>query len=258
MYARKNQIPKSQLPEKCKFVEHYFHTKSKTERKWNSEYIQVVSIDPAVKNLAIRIERWNKNKKVIPIYFNKLDLLKEQKENNEEEDFNFAFKSLFKLMKELESLFKQSHVFVIERQLPVNYKPVRISQHIITFIAMSIYNNDLLASIYEVDPKLKGEMFGAGKLGEKELKDWAVQKALELLKLREDNDSLDVMKLYPRKQDDLADTIMQTCALFRHILNLTERDNLWEYLNIIFNEVLQDNKGGDETPQGKITIKINK
>ena len=250
-------IPKSQLPEKCKFVEHYFHTKSKTDRKWNSEYIQVVSIDPAVKNLAIRIERWNKNKKVTPVYFNKFDLLKEQKERNEEEDFNYAFKSLFQLMKQLEPMIKQSHVFIIERQLPVNYKPVRISQHIITFIATVIHDNDLLASIYEVDPKLKGEMFGAGKLSEGELKDWAVQKALELLNLRQDKDSLDVMKLYPKKQDDLADTIMQTCGLFRHILSLSERDNLWEFLNIVFNEAIEvtEEKNNDKV---KIKIKTEK
>lgn len=249
MFARKNQIPKSQLPDKCKFVEHYFHTLNRSERKWDGDYIQVLSIDPAVKNLAIRIERWYKNKTIVPVYFNKHDLL-EQKEDDE--SYNYAFYSSLILLKKLEPLIQQTHVFIIEKQLPVNYKVVRISQHLITFIGTAIHNNKLLASIYEVDPKLKGEMFGAGKISEAELKDWSVKIALELLNKRNDSESLKVFQMFPKKQDDLADTIMQTCALFQHILSLKLNDILYLWIDEIFNKVYEV-----EQVKPKLVLKIN-
>jgi hypothetical protein len=239
MFARKNQIPKSQLPDKCKYTEHYFHSKPKTDRIWSQKYIQVVSIDPAVKNLAIRIERWNFDKTIVPIFFNRFKLLEEYKDTNDYNDYNLAFVSSLKLLKTLTPYFNETHIFVIEKQLPVNYKVVRISQHLITFIATTIVDNKFLASIYEVDPKLKGEIFGAGKINEAGLKDWSVTESLKLLESRKDNASLEILQSHinnkKSKGDDLADTIMQTCALFYHITQNTAVDNLWEILNNLIN-----------------------
>jgi hypothetical protein len=241
MFARKNVVPKSQMPKKSKYVEHYVHSINKNERKWDQDYIQVVSIDPAVKNFAIRIERWNKNGNIEPIYFTRLDLL----ENEEDDDFNPAFIVLFNLLKELESKLVETHFFIIEKQLPHNYKVVRVSQHLITHIMFLTFNNKLLPIIYEVDPKLKGEVFNAGKLSETDLKKWAVTKAIEILTERKDQNSLDIIagsrNSKKKKQDDLADTVIQTEALFRHILNSEVYDQfIYNQIKNIFDKIKEN------------------
>jgi hypothetical protein len=231
MFHRKNAIPKSQMPSTCKYVEHYYHSKDKTERKWRTDYIQVASFDPALKNLAVRIERWNSDKTVVPVYFNKFNLC--EGKSDDEADYVHASKELFVVLKKLEKILSECNVVVVERQLAINYKAVRISQQIITQISIITYNTDYLPSIYEVDPKLKGEIFGAnsnGKITEDALKQWSVVKVTELLTSRNDTASLEVMKSNKNKQDDLADTVLQICAIFYYIYSQKLDDTLYERL----------------------------
>lgn len=215
---RKNQIPKSQLPKKTKYIEHYIHTISKTERKWEEPYIQVVSIDPAYKNFAIRIEQWSYSGYVTPIFYNRINMAKSEAEDASEDDYNEAFDNIIKVFKEIDNHLKSTHIFVIEKQLPQNYKVVRISQHVITYFMCLTYNSKLLPSIFEIDPRLKGDVLGAGKLSEPDLKKWAVIKATEILTARNDLVSLEALKI--KKNDDLADTVVQVVAFFTYVSTL--------------------------------------
>jgi hypothetical protein len=208
-YSTKNKIPKSQLPAPSKYIEYYYHQKPKTERKW-SNYINVLSIDPGRVNLAVRIERWSIDKTITPLLFVKLDL--------EEDDAISPYIKALNFLDKNEELLLTVNIMVIEKQLPFNYKCVRISQHLITYFMTLTMNNDLLPSIYEIDSKLKGECLGAPKsLNDKDLKKWAVTKAIEILEARGDKYSLDILNNIGKKKDDLADTVVQVESLFNYI-----------------------------------------
>lgn len=249
MYNNKNLIPKSQRPKNFKYYEHYVHTIDKSERKWNSDYLQVTSVDPALKNFGIRIEQWNYKTKIItPLMFQRINLIEHLKNTEDEDDYNEAFVKLLEIFKPIENIIKNTNIFIIERQLPVNYKPVRISQHVITYFMSTTYNNEILPSIYEVDPKLKGEILGAGKLSETALKDWAIDKAAEILTQRNDTVSLDILNNNRKKgksgtkADDLADTIVQVVALFLYIYNCrnkatTKKSNIEDIDEYLYDKI---------------------
>ena len=77
---------------------------------------------------------------------------------------------------------------LIERQLPTNYRAVRISQHIISYFLFHFKNlTPSLPMIFEVDSKLKGKQLGFSKhLNERGLKLWSVDYAKSLLVKRQD------------------------------------------------------------------------
>lgn len=209
MFNNKNRIPKSQIPRPSHYVEHYYHKLPKTSRQWNQGYINVVSIDPARKNLAFRIERWHTNNVITPIVFTKIDL-----EENEDVSMYVA---LLNFLNTHKKYLLQTHIMVIEKQLHINYQAVRISQHIITYFMTISQDSELLPSIFELDSKVKGQYLGAPKnISEKQLKQWAVTKAVEILTARGDKWSLEVIE-NTKKKDDLSDVVIQVEALFGYI-----------------------------------------
>lgn len=110
--------------------------------------------------------------------------------------------------------YKEADLIIIERQLPTNYKAVRISQHIISYFIF-FYRNTLSAKdalIVEVDSKLKSKMLATTKgMNDREVKRWAIEKARELLTMRNDEASLDILDK-ETKRDDLADVVCQVEA----------------------------------------------
>ena len=54
MFARK--MPKCQMPDKNEFTAHAFHSVDSNLRDWSSETVNVISIDPGIRNLAVRVE----------------------------------------------------------------------------------------------------------------------------------------------------------------------------------------------------------
>ena len=50
-------------------IERYVHSIPKKFRKWDQDYIQLISIDPGQVNFAFRIERRYHSGKIIPIAF---------------------------------------------------------------------------------------------------------------------------------------------------------------------------------------------
>jgi hypothetical protein len=256
-------IPKSQRPKKCKYSEHFVHSKEKSERKWNQGYLQVVSVDPALKNFAIRIERWNYNRTITPVGFCKYNLINDGT-SEEDDDYHEGINNLTKIFKSLEDCLKKTHIFIVEKQLPQNYKVVRISQHVITYFIQLGYDSELLPSIYEIDPKLKGEILGAGKLAEKDLKKWAVVKAKEILENRGDQVSLDILTANKKKDDDLSDTVIQILALFLYIYNSENTDRylkneLGKFFSdkvVVNDPLLIEEKKEEKKDENKIKLKL--
>lgn len=207
------RLKKSEAPSKGPFVVYYPHSIPKEQRNWTQQYHQVVSIDPARKNFALRIERRFHDGRIVPIVFDKVSV------DAETVDGDITVCNMYEMLttffKKYEQFYEDCHYIIIEKQLPQNYKPLRISQHTITYFSLRLHDKPLLPSIIEVDAKVKGKILGAPKgINEAQLKAWAVEKARELLTLRGDTYSLGVLDFFKNKQDDLSDTVCQAEAVF--------------------------------------------
>jgi major membrane immunogen (membrane-anchored lipoprotein) len=212
-YRYKPKVPKSQAPPKGPFVEYYPHSKQKTERDWNGDYYQTVSIDPARKHYAIRIERSYKNGKIIPLVFDKQDVDGEPKEESEDK-INTTYDKITALLDKYKKYYNECHYIIVEKQLPYNYKVVRVEQHTVSYFSFVCRDQGKLPSIISVCPQLKGKMLGIPKgCNEKQTKQWAIEKGFELLEKRKDDFSIEVLKA-TKKKDDLGDTVCQREAFF--------------------------------------------
>jgi len=207
------KIAKSESPDKTPYTVYYPHKIAVTERKWTQPYYQVLSIDPARKNYAMRIERRYHNGWITPIVFDKFSI--ESIEEIGGITIYSTYQVLTSFLEKYQEFYDDCHFIVIERQLPQNYRATRIAQHTISYFSIRLHNKPLLASIIEVDPKLKGKILGAPKgINDKQLKSWAVEEGRKLLTTRMDQFSIEVLDHFRNKQDDLCDTVCQIEALF--------------------------------------------
>lgn len=182
---------------------------------------QCVSIDPAIKHFAIRVENRLPNGNVVPLYFNKVDFSKY--ENSAERSGTSTvspeiLKSASSLISGILELLKESRLIVIERQMAINVKSSKIFQHVLSTLLVHVNNFNHPCVITDVSPKLKGTVLGAPKkITQNELKKWGVDTALEILEKRGDDFSSKVILHHKgrtkTKGDDLADTIIQLEAL---------------------------------------------
>lgn len=206
------KIPKGEAPEKNPFSLYLPHSIPVQNRIDNREYKQYVSIDPARKNFAMRIERRYDNGNIIPIVFDKVSI--ESFREDGDLVINDSYKNLNTFLDKYLEFYDDCHYIIIERQLPQNYKAVKISMYAISYFSIKLFNKPLLPAIIELDPKAKGKYLNCPKgVTDKQLKTWSVQKAHELLTIRKDEFSLGVMNYYSKKQDDLADCVCQIEAL---------------------------------------------
>lgn len=208
------KINKSESPDKTPYTIYYPHLTPSSERKWTQPWYQVVSIDPARKNYALRIERRYNNGWITPVVFDKVHI--ESIEQDDHATICNTYQTLTAFLNKYEQFYDQCHFIIIERQLPQNYKATRIAQHTISYFCLKLANKPLLSAIIELDPKIKGKLLNAPKnISDKQLKSWAIEKARELLTIRLDDFSLQVLNCFKNKQDDLADTVCQIEALFK-------------------------------------------
>lgn len=207
------KISKSESPDKTPYTSYYPHTIPVTERRWQQPYFQVISIDPARKNYALRIERRYHNGWITPVVFDKVSVAPVKWAGDTQ--VCEAYQDLTTFLNKYDQFYDECHFVIIERQLPQNYKATRMAQHTITYFSIRLHNRSLLPAIIEVDPKLKGRILGAPKgINDKQLKTWAVEKARELLTIRKDTFSLGVLQHFHNKQDDLSDTVCQIEAVW--------------------------------------------
>lgn len=228
------KVPKAQQPDKTPYTIHNPHTKPLTERHWPQDYYQVVSMDPSIRNFGLRIERRYLTGSIVPLAFSRTDfapILKakdlakltqeqqdelklKQQQSNVQSDL---FRDVTTFLKQHLTLYLESHIFIIERQLPHNYKAVRLSQHVISYLSIVLADTPLLPMIVEVDSKLKSRQLSCPKgMNERQTKLWLIDKAKELSQLRGDTYSYDMIHK-AKKKDDLADTICQVEAWFSFV-----------------------------------------
>jgi len=191
---------------------------SPVKPKNGEDWIQVGSIDPAIKNNAIRVERWYSNGKIETIEFSHTNFTLP---NNEKipkvGEENFYYINACKIIKELcENYLEDCQYICIESQLSFAYDNVRISSHIICALCIYLKDKGNRPVIIEMDPKLKTRLLGAPPMKKKDqIKKWSVEKACEFFEEEEDIESLKFMKLMAkiRKADDIGDAKCQLKAL---------------------------------------------
>lgn len=181
--------------------------------QWNDNII-AVSIDPGKKNLAIRIEQRLTNQQCVPV------TLLMQRVNFHNVDKYQTYLNIKNYFESLHEYLQYASLFVIEKQLAINYDILRISQHIITLI-MCYYPNSM---IMEIDPKEKSKLFNIKHLNSKGLKKWSVETTIQLMINRNDNVAQQIIKS-EKKKDDLCDTVLQLEAAC-HLLGLSYNVNI--------------------------------
>lgn len=225
---RSFSIPKGQRPKNNLFD---VYQEANVERNWHDRgYIQIVSIDPCkskISNFALRIERrydyidFVETIELATIIGPKI----KSEENYHEEYVNSGelydnLRQIKFFLQNYHEEFFDTHIFLIERQLPQNYKAVRIAQCVFDFFSEYTKKSPLYPLLIEINPKVKGKMLGGpggpvGKLTEFQLKKWAEEKAFDILSSRDDQTALHLFqerKKYKKtklKNSDISDTICQ-------------------------------------------------
>ena len=220
MFQRRT--PKTQQPYKSVYVGHNPHMVSLHKRKW-PDRIRVISVDPGVTHYAIRVEERNiKRDDIIKtLLYDKIGLKKDEQELDKD-NVCPVYSYISNYLDQYRELFKTCHMVIIEKQLPVNYRAVRMSQHTLTYFTILLKDIEpQLAMFFEVNPTLKGRELGVPpNLNERGLKLWAVDKTRELLTDRNDVEGLEILnrkvKGRKEKKDDLADVVCQIEALFSY------------------------------------------
>jgi primosomal protein N' len=242
MFGQK-KTSQSEQPDKTPYTIFHPHSKPEESREWNQGYYQVVSIDPSLKNFGFRIERRHVAGLIVPIAYSRTNFYPEgtaqRKKKNEETEvkktkrsndimkvppaINEIYNRVTQFLDGYYQQFLESHIFIIERQLPHNYQAVRVSQHVISYLSLYLRDTPLLPMIVEIDSKVKSRALGCPKgIEGRQNKQWLIEKANELLTQRGDTASLTLLQTSSKK-DDLADVVCQVEAWFSLVgLPLTE------------------------------------
>ena len=187
------------------------------------EGCQCLSIDPAIKNFAIRIEKRYAGGLVETIYMVKLDL-STYGDVNESTGTTVVdpriLSAIIYVFNQLTQWVTECRIIGIERQMAVNYKSSRIYQHLVTYFMMIIPNFKYYCILMDISPKLKGRILGAPKgLNYNGLKQWGISRAVEILNWRSDQMALEIIRQHKGKSktkaDDLCDTVLQMEAWFK-------------------------------------------
>lgn len=209
MYRRTRRFQKS--GKRDPFSEIPFHsseTKTEMKEKGDEFVLRLCAIDPAIKNCAIRIEDrifsvkddYKSLKGVETIVQDKFDFVTGEDGSNY---WKKLYTSFDKYLTELD----ECHYILIESQLPVNTEMVRVSQAIITYLHIYLFDKGVKPIVVEVDASLKTKMLGCvGRKTKPERKKWCIEKGGELLKERGDVQTIDFLKKQ-RKKDDHYDVI---------------------------------------------------
>src|SRR5665648_568160 len=105
------------------------------------EGCQCVSIDPAIKNFAIRIEKryrtgYIETIQMVKIDFSKYGDVSESKGTTAVDPQILAAATT--VLNQLLPIMKESRIVGIERQMAINYKATRIFQHLLTYFLIMV------------------------------------------------------------------------------------------------------------------------
>lgn len=213
MFQKKAAV--SEQPDKAPFTCYYPHTININQRVWNQGYMDWISIDPAVKkNLALRIERRHNTGHIESVLFVKCAFKEVVVMNGISVDLSFHNITVF--LDKFAELYKTCHIFILERQMPINYKSNRVAQHVLSYFMNALKNSVHLPMFYEIQASIKTKWLNAPpNLTDSTRKTWGTQFAYKLLEWRNDAFGMQVIKDNWEKPDDLADTVLQIEAVCR-------------------------------------------
>lgn len=189
------------------------------DRRWNGNFLRIVSIDPGKINLAFRIEKRFNNglvevEALEKINFDEYSVFGENFSPDEQELY-CKCTSFLNIYKEF---FQQTHIIIIERQILPNYEMIRLFQHLLTYFTINLRNAPLKPIMMEIEPGMKNRVLGMPKGSNAHT--WAIEKGLEILKKRGDQRSIDIIMSHKGrkdKKDDLAVTAIQIEAVFQQL-----------------------------------------
>jgi hypothetical protein len=174
-------------------------------------FIQIVAIDPGIKNCGIRIERRWSSGFVETVMLTRINFLMSDLEPTD----TIYYTNSIRTLRQYLPYFEMSQYIIIESQLPINYDMVRMSSHIISFLMTSLENKGCKPMICEVDAYFKSRIFKAPpKMAKPELKKWCRDYALNFLKERGDMAAYNAI-VSAGKQDDLADCCCYTEGFYK-------------------------------------------
>ena len=201
------------------FVVYNPHTVPLEQRHWDQEDVwYVASIDPGLVHLAIRVESRNrKTGEIKPLLMVKNDVYANY-EAKTDAWINQSVNIIDDILSRNSEILLNCHMWIIEKQLGINYKSLTLSKQIIMWAHLYLKNRPRLPLIIEYESKQKYRMFNAPPFNQKELKKWGIGKALELLQHRNDQQSIYFINHEPiSKRDDLADTVLLIEAFFKYM-----------------------------------------
>lgn len=223
------KTPKSQAQDKTLYTLYYPNPIPNEQRYWSQDYFQCVAVDPAIKNLALRIERRYKTGKKIPLVFDKVAV--EASVIDDNMTMCTTYQEITKFLDKYKQFYQDCHMIVIERQLIENYKMIRVSQHIISYFLNELKDSHLFPYIFEIAPTLKTQALKAPKgINKKQVKTWAIGEARRILTERNDEFSLQVLNYFKNKQDDLSDCVVELEALWVYLESKEELCSIKEIL----------------------------
>lgn len=177
-----------------------------------SGLIYITTIDPGIKNCCIRCSAYDPNtqrSKTLTqslINFTHFSLVPSTSNNGMYGIETSYYSAIFVTLGPFIPYFINSHYIGVESQLPINYDLVRMSQHILTYLMYVVRDKGNRPYIMELAPQLKSRMLGAPpKMTKPQLKKWAREKGIELLKNAGEHDV--AYHLEVSKGDDHGDTI---------------------------------------------------
>lgn len=167
------------------------------------DYYQIGSIDPAVKNFALRVERrYNLNNGTVfvtPGLHTVWDISPKGKYKSQWSNLNDKLDQEF-------NLFDNCDYIIIEKQLKINKYATAVQQHVISYLSIRLKNNHRKTKIFIIDSKLKNIVLQSKK-GDN-IKLLSIQRCLDILMSRNEQSSIDIINA-TNKKDDLADVICQ-------------------------------------------------
>jgi hypothetical protein len=148
----------------------------------------IFSVDPGKENFACRLEK-RENGVITPLMFIRIKLT------------DHVLQEIKQFLDDKADLLRTSTVMIVERQMPINYRMVRLSQFIETYF-ICMYPN---VSLFEISSKLKAD------------KKICVATCHSILEKGGDSQSIELLHQLKKdkvKIDDLADTVCQIQAFF--------------------------------------------
>lgn len=220
------KTPKSQKPDNLPIYFYNPHTKKPFNddynRFWNQDYRQLAIFDIGYENLARRIARRHMNpQKIEVIAYDKIPISLE----TDEDGFRVLFNELETWLEMFKSSYLESHIIIIEWQLPQNYKAVRISTFILAYFYFLLKDSPLLPLMCEMRSGFKDEYYPELKtLNQNARKSKCVEIGIKILEAQEDFYSLAIIeggtsRKKKTKKDDYADLVIMEEVFCRYALN---------------------------------------